>query len=75
MLISSNLDKLKFNANKFLEKDKINNLNKDSIVKTDVIYKISNEQIIFKIGIVNHEKIEEYKKSPDHWQRSFSILW
>lgn len=63
MLISSNLDKLKFNTNKLLEKDKINNLHKDSIVKTDVIYKILNEQIVFKIGKVDIEKIEEYKKS------------
>ena len=38
-------------------------LHKDSIVKTDVIYKILNEQIIFKIGKVDEEKIEEYKKS------------
>ena len=49
MLISSNLDKLKFKVNKLLEKDDINNLKKDSIVKTDVVYKILNEQIIFKI--------------------------
>lgn len=63
MLISSNLDKLKFSANKLLEKDKTNNLNKDSIVKTDVVYKILNEQIIFKIGKVDLERIEEYKKS------------
>lgn len=63
MLISSNLDKLKFKANKLLEKDNLNNLHKDSIVKTDVIYKILNEQIIFKIGTVDNEKIEEYKKS------------
>ncbi len=63
MLISSNLDKLKFKTNKLLEKDEINNLHKDSIVKTDVIYKISNEQIIFKIGKVDNEKIEEFKKS------------
>ena len=61
MLISSNLDKLKFSANKLLEKDKMNNLHKDSIVKTDVVYKILNEQIIFKIGKVDDEKIEEYK--------------
>ena len=47
MLISSNLEKLKFNSNKLLEKDDSNNLHKDSIVKTDVIYKILNEQIIF----------------------------
>lgn len=63
MIISSNLDKLKFKTNKLLEKDKINKLNKDSIVKTDVVYKISSEQIVFKIGIVSYEKIEEYKKS------------
>ena len=62
MLISSNLAKLKFNTNKLLEKDKINNLQKDSIVKTDVIYKILNEQIEFKIGKVDNEKIEEYKR-------------
>ena len=63
MLISSNLEKLKFNSNKLLKKDNINNLHKDSIVKTDVIYKISNEQILFKIGKVDKEKIEEYKKN------------
>ena len=63
MLISSNLEKLKFNANILLEKDNKNNLHKDSIVKTDVIYKILNEQILFKIGKVDNEKIEEYKKS------------
>ena len=63
MLISSKLDKLKFPSNKLLEKDKTNNLKKDSIVKTDVVYKILNEQIIFKIGKVDIEKVEEYKKS------------
>ena len=62
-VISSNLDKLKFNSNVLLEKDKNNNLHKDSIVKTDVVYKILNEQIIFKIGKVDDEKIEEYKQS------------
>ena len=63
MLISSNLEKLKFKTNILLEKDNTNNLHKDSIVKTDVIYKILNEQILFKIGKVDSEKIEEYKKS------------
>lgn len=63
MLISSNLSKLKFDTNKLLEKDNKNNLHKDSIVKTDVIYKILNEQILFKIGKVDIEKVEEYKKS------------
>lgn len=63
MLVSSNLDKLKFKSNKILKRDEMNNLHKDSLVKTDIIYKISDEQIIFKIGIVSYEKIEEYKKS------------
>ena len=63
MLVSSNLNKLKFKTNKLLEKDEKNNLHKDSLVKTDIIYKIPNEQIIFKIGIVSYEKIEEYRKS------------
>jgi len=63
MLISSNLEKLKFKSNKLLEKDNSNNLHTDSIVKTDVLYKILDEQIIFKIGTVDHERIEEYKKS------------
>lgn len=63
MIISSNLGKLKYKANKLLEKDVNNGLYKDSIVKTDVIYKILNEQIIFKIGKVDDYRIEEYKNS------------
>ena len=63
MLISSNISKLKYKTNKLLEKNELNNLCKDSIVKTDVIYKILNEQIVFKIGTVDLEKIEEYKNS------------
>ena len=63
MLISSKLTKLKYPANKLLEKNNKNNLNMDSIVKTDVIYKILNNQILFKIGKVDTTKIEEYKNS------------
>lgn len=63
MLISSNLKKLRYQTNKLIEKDTINGLNKNSIIKTDVIYKISNSQILFKIGQVELNKVEEYKKS------------
>ena len=63
MLISSNLEKLKYNTNKLLEKNDCNGLNKDSIVKTDIIYKIKNSQILFKIGNVDIEKVNEYKRS------------
>lgn len=62
MLLSSRLEKLKYKQNVLLNKDEQNGLKKDSIVKTDVIYKIDNEQILFKIGKVDLEKIEEYKQ-------------
>ena len=62
MLISSRIEKVVYKQNKFLEKDNINNLKRDSIVKTDVIYIISNEQILFKIGRVDLDKVEDYKK-------------
>lgn len=32
-------------------------------MKTDVIYKIFNNQILFKIGIVEKENLERYKES------------
>ena len=63
MLISSNLNKLKYKSNKFLKKDSLNNLNKDSVVKTDVIYKILPEHILFKIGKVDLKRVEDYKIS------------
>ena len=63
MLISSQLDKLKYEANKPLKSNAQNGLNKDSLVKTDVIYKIDTNQILFKIGCIDQEKVEEYKQA------------
>ncbi len=60
-LISSKLEKLKYKSNILLKKDEQNGLDKDSIVKIDVIYKIANDQILFKIGKMDLEKIEDYK--------------
>ena len=62
MLISSKIEKIKYNSNKLLKKDEKNKLHKDSIVKTDVIYKINSNQIEFKIGTVDKNRIEEYKE-------------
>ena len=61
MLISSNFNKLKFASNKLIKKDNLSNLKVDSIVKTDVLYKILPEQILFKIGKVDMKRVEEYK--------------
>lgn len=55
--------KIRYKSNILIEKNKTNGLNRDSIVKTDTIYKILNNQIIFKIGKVDSSKIEEYKNS------------
>lgn len=63
MLISSHLEKLKFDTNKLLLKDELNKLHRDSIVKTDVIYKIKSENIMFKVGKVEEEVVKEYMKN------------
>ena len=68
MLISSKLEKLKYPSNKLLEKDSENQLSTDSIVKTDVLYKIDIEQILFKVGTVDKEKVNVYKESFDNNQ-------
>ena len=62
LLISSQLDKLKYNTNLFLAKDEKNNLKKDSILKLDSIYRIENEDILFKVGEVTKEKLDIYRK-------------
>ena len=70
MLISSRIEKLRYKSNLELKKDKLNNLKKDSIVKIDKIYRIDNNQILFKIGEVLLDKIEEYKKAFKEYQNS-----
>lgn len=63
MLISSKLYKLKYPENKLIEKNEINGLDRNSIVKTDEIYKILDSQILFKIGRVDMNRVEEYKEA------------
>lgn len=62
MLISSNLEKLNYNSNKLIEKNSINNLKKDSIVKTDRIYNIKDNEISYKIGNIEKTVALEYKE-------------
>ena len=63
MILSSQVNKIRFKSNKLIKKDDRNNLNKDSIIKTDTVYKLSDKQILFKVGEIEKDKIEEYKKS------------
>lgn len=61
MLISSKIEKTYFKSNKYIQKDKQNNLKKDSIIKTDVIYKIFTKNILLKIGNIDKTKVDIYK--------------
>ena len=63
MIISSKIDKASYKQNIIFKKNNQNGLDKDSIVKTDEIYKIANTQILFKIGEVDNAKIKEYKEA------------
>ena len=63
MILSSKIEKAKYKENKLLLKDDINHLKVDSIVKTDIIYMISEEEITFKIGKVDSDKIKEYREA------------
>ena len=63
MLISSKLDKLKYESNVLLKKDNMNNLNKDSIVKTDNIYNIKRENIDFLVGKIDIKLVSEFKNN------------
>lgn len=62
MLISSKIEKARYPSNQLIVKEKNNGLKTNSIVKTDVIYKILNQQILFKIGKVEKDTVEEYKQ-------------
>ena len=63
MIISSKIEKLKYQGNILLAKDNKNNLEMDSIVKANVLYKIETKEIVMKIGRVDDDKIEEYKET------------
>lgn len=61
-LISSQLQKLSYKENLYLPKSDKNKLRKDSIIKTDIIYRIEEKEINRKIGEVTKEELDNYKK-------------
>ena len=74
MILTSNLNQLKYKTNKSLKKDSFNNLRKDSVVKTDVIYKFYGNQILYKIGEVDQSKVNEYINTHLKYTNDISIL-
>ena len=57
-LISSNIDKIKYNV--LLKSNYINNLNRDSIVKCDDLIIINDNDIIKKIGKVSKKEFNNF---------------
>ena len=63
MILSSKIDKIRFKYNELILKNEENNLKKDSIIKTDAIYKIFTKNILLKIGNIDKTKVEIYKSN------------
>ena len=59
-LLSSKIDKSTYPYNEFIERNNINNLKKDSIVKCDDLIEIKNTEIQFKIGEVSEKDLERF---------------
>ena len=59
-LLSSNMNKATYPYNEVLNKDDINKLLKDSIVKCDDLIEITDKEIQFKIGTVTQEDLERF---------------
>lgn len=59
-LLSSQLSKQSYKYNEKLDKNSVNNLHKDSIVKCDDLISISEKEILFKIGEVSQNELERF---------------
>lgn len=59
-LLSSNISKATYPYNEFLNKNSLNNLYKDSIVKCDDLIEITEKDIKFKIGMVSQEDLDRF---------------
>ncbi|MBR1653856.1 MAG: type II toxin-antitoxin system PemK/MazF family toxin [Clostridia bacterium] len=59
-LLSSKVNKADYSYNEILNKNKTNNLLKDSIVKCDDLIEIQESKIKFKIGEVSKDDLEKF---------------
>lgn len=62
MILSSNIRKEKYKYNVKISKNLKNNLYKDSIVKTDHIYKLEKENILKKVGELDKDLIDLFNR-------------
>lgn len=59
-LLSSKLEKVTYPYNERLDRNDVNNLRKDSIVKCDDLIEIDNNEIQFKIGEVTQDDLNRF---------------
>ena len=59
-LLSSHVEKATYPYNEKLEKNNVNNLRQDSIVKCDDLIEISENEIRFKIGTVAEDDLNKF---------------
>lgn len=68
MILSSNIKKENYKYNVRIDKDDKNKLHKDSIVKTDYIYKLKKEDVLKKVGKLDKELIDLFQKKYKEYQ-------
>lgn len=77
LIVSSHREKAnnksKFKFNELLNKNKINNLNVDSIVKCDQLYRIPKKNIKFKIGSVDIDDFVRFINTYENYLNNFEI--
>ncbi len=72
MIISSNIKKEKYNIK--VNKDKENNLYKNSIVKTDHIYKLNKTDILKKVGKIDSDMIKLFESKYEEYSNEKSFV-
>ena len=70
MIISSNINKYNIKINK----DKENKLYKNSIVKTDHIYKLNKNDILKKVGKIDHDMIKLFERKYEEYSNEKSFV-
>ena len=73
MIISSNIKKEKYKYNIKINKDKENNLYKNSIVKTDHIYKLNKNDILKKVGRIDSDMIKLFESKYEEYSNEKSF--
>ncbi len=73
LIVSSHREKSKFRFNELLNKNKSNNLNVDSIVKCDQLYKIPKKNIKFKIGSVDIDDFVRFINTYEKYLNNLEI--